>query len=39
MSAKTDPAEFADAEVVKAKLEALDAKLDKIIDRLKAFAS
>ena len=36
MSAKTDPAEFADAEVVKAKLEAIDRKLDTIIGHLEA---
>ena len=36
MSAKTDPAEFADAEIIKDKLEKLNAKLDLIIGHLEA---
>ena len=36
MSAKTDPAEFADAEVIKSRLDDLAAKLDGLIGRLEA---
>ena len=39
MSAKTDPAEFADAEVIKAKLDAIDAKLDTIIGWLESLVA
>ena len=33
---KTDPAEFADAEVIKNRLDELAAKLDELIGRLEA---
>ena len=36
MSDKVDPGEFADAEVIKARLEALEEKLDTIIGHLEA---
>ena len=39
VSAKTDPAEFADAEVIKAKLEAIESKLDTIIGWLESLVA
>ena len=39
MSDQVDPGEFADAEVIKARLEVLEAKLDEIIGRLEAIAA
>ena len=36
---KTDPAEFADDEVIKARLEAIDAKLDTIIGWLESLVA
>ena len=36
---KTDPAEFADSEVIKAKLEAIDSKLDRIIGWLESLVA
>ena len=37
--AKTDPAEFADAEIIKGRLDDLAAKLDAIIGHLEALQS
>ena len=36
MSAKTDPAAFADTEIIKSRLDELAAKLDELIGRLEA---